>query len=168
MRADQIRGHMLGLPYQLGIVAISAILSGAVGFSYGYSRATDKYAPEIAQLKSAIQAGHEAVKIQQVKNTEAIHENRRVALDLAGRISAGADIDAARVRELSARSKALAAALAASPDRDISSTCQSELAGRVAESEIKLLELKGRCITDAAARVIIKDWALRIGLKPAQ
>ena len=82
---------MIPLPNILGISAAIAIVSAAGGYTYGYSSATDKYAPEIANLKASIKSADEQAKIQQVKNKEALDENRIVAKDLAGRIAAYAD-----------------------------------------------------------------------------
>jgi hypothetical protein len=166
---------MIPIPPTVYAIAASAFLSGIVGVWGGYTLSAKHFEPkvekltvEVTMLRTTIRIADEQAQIQQVKYKEALHETNKVAVDLAGRISAGADIDAARVRELKARGTALATIIAASPDRDIPNTCESTIAGRLAEQEIKFIELKGRCITDAAARVVIKDWAERIGLKPAQ
>lgn len=159
---------MLPLPHLLGISAAIAILSAAGGYTYGYSKATDKYAPEIANLKASIKSADEQAKIQQVKNKEALDENRIVAKDLAGRIAAYADERNARVQDLRARNTALSNAVTASSQGDISESCESRFDRYATGQEIKYAELEGRCITDAAARVIIRDWAERIGLKPMQ
>jgi hypothetical protein len=135
----------------------------------------DKYVPqitaltaEIATLKNTIRIADEQAKIQQDKHREALNENRIVAKDLAGRISAYADTADKRVQELRARDKAHTAIIAASAAGNISGACEQGTSGQSAEQqEIKYIQLEQRCVTDAVARVIIRDWALRIGLKPA-
>lgn len=157
---------MIPTPYLVGALVVSVALAGAGGYTYGYSKASDKYAPEIANLKTTIKMADEQAKIQIVKQTEALNENRIVAKDLAGRIAAYAGERNARVQDLRARNTALANAVAASSQGGISESCESRFDRYVAGQEIKYTELEGRCITDAAARVVIKDWAERIGFKP--
>ena len=159
---------MIPLPYKILFIAAGAILAGAGGYIAGYSKATDKYAPEIANLEASIEMGNHLVENEQIKREDALNENRKVAEDLYGRVAADRDSRVARVRDLQAKNTALAAIASTGSKGDISESCESRFDRYATGQEIKYTELEGRCITDAAARVVIKDWAERIGLKPAK
>ena len=159
---------MIPLPYKILFIAAGAILAGAGGYIAGYSKATDKYAPQIAQLEAAINLANQEVEREQNERANALAENRKVADDLYSRVDADRTDRIARVRDLTARNKGLAAAVAGSTEGDFREPSQSGIAQEFGNCEVKRIELEGRCITDAAARVVIKDWAERIGLKPAK
>lgn len=158
---------MIPLPNILGISAVVAILSAAGGYTYGYSKASDKAAVAAVELEKKVSE----------KILESHNANEKLKIELDNRHEESKNIISALIDQPVPRVFVpIAKCPTGKPDTSkgsdpaaIAARALSEEAGRIlSEGRQRVKGIVAEAELELASCNVVKQWALRIGLKPAQ
>lgn len=160
---------MIPLPYQLGIVAVTLIAGIAGGYVWGNNYATEKYTAQAVELErdytKVLMAAFDENETLKVKLEEDYEKAKLVIADLVDKSADATRVSIPRAKCPTVKPNSTEGSSESDPAaRDF----YQRLEGILEADRQRTLGIIERAEIELASCGVVKKWASRIALKPAQ